>query len=500
MSTISTTHYASIGKRFVAVLIDNLLLQVMFFIAYGKPPMGQELSTPRGIGANLLAALIAWLYFAVMESSSLQATFGKRLLSIIVTDTKGNKIFFGRATLRYLAKSLWLIILFFALIVALMSQTISAGKANTAYLAFAGLLILVSLCVALIGYLMAFFTPEKQALHDMIARCIVVNGGGEPVTIPWKSLIAIAFCYIILGRVVVGQLPGTVSTNTVSPISSNTQLAPTNAPTAILSIPSTSNNQQNPPAINNDNSNNTNNTNSVFGELVPANTTIYGVWELNFANGVTQHQALLSMRGTSGVMVVRFLGDKGVTQIVRQNMTLWSSAKGLVLIGNNPIDTKTNTLSPTYAPDNFFIATRPDNSVVLRNYSLSGANKSLTESPVERKFLGYPSIGINMVELTPEKRNEINQQNNLPLVNRDNGVLVLSVNDNSTALRSGVKAGDVIISINENNVTNVKQVQTAIQSSGLDSVLNFNVDRSGESVALKVSVGCCYNPQQKVQK
>ncbi|MBW4601633.1 MAG: PDZ domain-containing protein [Calothrix sp. FI2-JRJ7] len=160
-------------------------------------------------------------------------------------------------------------------------------------------------------------------------------------------------------------------------------------------------------------------------------------------------------------------------------MTLWSSAKGLVLVGNNPIDVKTNTSSPTYAPDNFLIATRPDNSVVLRNYSLSGANKSLTESPVERKFLGYPSIGINMVELTPEKRSEINRKNNLPLITRDSGVLVVSVNANSTASRSGVKPGDVIVSINENNVSNVKQVQNAIQSSGLDSVLKFNLDRGG---------------------
>lgn len=481
MTTISTTHYASIGKRFVAVLIDSLLLQVVFFVAYGKPPIGEELSTPKGIAANVLATLIGWVYFAVMESSSLQATFGKRLLSIIVTDMDGKKISFGRATLRYLGKSLWLIIFIFALIVAVRSQTISAGKANTAYLAFAGLLILVSLGVAVVGYLMAFFTPEKQALHDMIARCVVVNGGGEPVNIPWKSLIALAVGYIILGRVVVGQLPGTASTNTVSPISSNTQTAPTNTPTPAPNILSENNNQQNP----------------LFGELLPANTTIYGVWELNFANGVVQHQALLSMRGTSGLMAVRFPGDNGVTQTVRQNMTLWSSAKGLVLVGNNPIDVKTNTPNPTYAPDNFLIATRPDNSVVLRNYSLSGANKSLTESPVERKFLGYPSIGINMVELTPEKRNEVNQKSNLPFqVTTDNGVLVLSVNANSTASRSGVKAGDVILSINENSVSNVKQVQNAIQSSGLDSVLKFNVDRGGESVALNVSVGCCYNPQQ----
>ncbi len=472
MTTISTTHYASIGKRFVAILIDSLLLQVMFFIAYGKPPMGEELSTSKGIAANLLAGLIGWVYFAVMESSSLQATFGKRLLSIIVTDTNGNKISFGRATLRYLAKSLWIIIFIFALIVALISQTISSGK-NTPYLAFAGLLILIAVAVAFIGYLMAFFTPEKQALHDMIARCVVVNGGGEPVKIPWKSLIAIAFVGIILGRIVIAQLPST-STNSTNTEVSNPEQVTTNTP--IPNVPDVSNKS------------------NIFGELAEARTTIYGVWELDFASGVIQHQALLSMHGTSGIMAVRFLGDNGVTQTVRQNMTLWSSAKGLVLTGSNPVDAKTNTPSPTYAPDNFLIATQPDNSVILRNYSLSGANKSLTESPVERKFLGYPSIGINMIELTPEKRAELNQKQ-LPQVTRDSGVLVVNVNANSTASQSGIKPGDVILSINDNNMTNIKQVQTAIQSSGLDSVLKLDIDRGGENLALKVSVGCCYNPQ-----
>jgi uncharacterized RDD family membrane protein YckC len=54
----------------------------------------------------LLYLLIRWLYFAIMESSSYQATFGKQLLEIKVTDMDGNRISFWRATLRYFAKIL----------------------------------------------------------------------------------------------------------------------------------------------------------------------------------------------------------------------------------------------------------------------------------------------------------------------------------------------------------------------------------------------------------
>jgi len=94
------------------------------------------------IGASLMLWLVigaaAWLYFALMESSSKQATLGKMALSIIVTDMNGNRLTFGRATGRYFGK-------------------------------------IISGMILMIGYIMAGFTEKKQALHDIIAGCLVVN-------------------------------------------------------------------------------------------------------------------------------------------------------------------------------------------------------------------------------------------------------------------------------------------------------------------------------------
>lgn len=72
-----------------------------------------------------------------MESSPTQATLGKMTLGIIVTDTEGKRVSFGRATGRHWAKIISGLILF-------------------------------------IGYFMAAFTSRKQALHDIIADCLVV--------------------------------------------------------------------------------------------------------------------------------------------------------------------------------------------------------------------------------------------------------------------------------------------------------------------------------------
>ena len=79
-----------------------------------------------------------WLYFSLMESSSWQATLGKKALGLYVTDLEGNRITFARATGRYFAK-------------------------------------LISSLTLLIGYIMAGFTEKKQALHDMIAGCLVMR-------------------------------------------------------------------------------------------------------------------------------------------------------------------------------------------------------------------------------------------------------------------------------------------------------------------------------------
>lgn len=86
----------------------------------------------------LFGSIGAWLYFSLFESSRKQATPGKLLLCLKVVGPDGSRISFGRATERYFVKFL---------------SALTLGA----------------------GYIMAGFTPKKQALHDMIAKCFVVR-------------------------------------------------------------------------------------------------------------------------------------------------------------------------------------------------------------------------------------------------------------------------------------------------------------------------------------
>ena len=154
-----TVQYGGFWLRFVAYIIDGLILSIAqgiflipFFIFFGflgytegvfeDPDAMSEGVAFAMIGLFSLFALFAiavgWLYFALFESSDKQATLGKMALNLKVTDMYGNKISFGRATGRYFGK-------------------------------------FVSGLIFNIGYIIAGFTEKKQALHDIMAGCLVIR-------------------------------------------------------------------------------------------------------------------------------------------------------------------------------------------------------------------------------------------------------------------------------------------------------------------------------------
>jgi uncharacterized RDD family membrane protein YckC len=91
--------------------------------------------TPAGLAITLMAN---WIYYTLFEASSWQATLGKRIMKIYVADLNGQRVTFGRAALRNISK-------------------------------------IISSLTFLVGYFLAGFTEKKQALHDIIASCLVLR-------------------------------------------------------------------------------------------------------------------------------------------------------------------------------------------------------------------------------------------------------------------------------------------------------------------------------------
>jgi uncharacterized RDD family membrane protein YckC len=151
--------YAGFWLRFVAYIIDDLILGFAGFLI-SIPFIGGIVFSAIGIGNNpdntenmvkgiagilgsvfgliVVVVVLGWLYFALMESSKNQATLGKMALGLKVTDLEGNPISFARATGRYFGK-------------------------------------IISGMILYIGYIIAGLTEKKQALHDIMATCLVVR-------------------------------------------------------------------------------------------------------------------------------------------------------------------------------------------------------------------------------------------------------------------------------------------------------------------------------------
>ena len=124
--------FASIWIRFAALFIDGLTLSVtsslFTYIFYGSS--NEYPFTPH-------SWIIAWLYFAGMESSSNMGTIGKIIVGIKVVDEQGERISFLNATGRYFAK-------------------------------------IISAAILFIGFIMAAFDINRQTLHDKLAKTFVI--------------------------------------------------------------------------------------------------------------------------------------------------------------------------------------------------------------------------------------------------------------------------------------------------------------------------------------
>jgi uncharacterized RDD family membrane protein YckC len=141
--------YAGFWIRFLAVVIDSILLNIALLVV--RIPLGVTMLTPTlrrdpaammaMVGAVAVASLVSIAVTAGYEIyfiSAKGATLGKMALGLKVVRTDGAPISMGLSTARYFSK--WL-----------------------------------SAIIFMIGYIMAGFDDQKRALHDRICETRVIR-------------------------------------------------------------------------------------------------------------------------------------------------------------------------------------------------------------------------------------------------------------------------------------------------------------------------------------
>ncbi|OUL28061.1 HhoA/HhoB/HtrA family serine endopeptidase [Nostoc sp. 106C] len=99
----------------------------------------------------------------------------------------------------------------------------------------------------------------------------------------------------------------------------------------------------------------------------------------------------------------------------------------------------------------------------------------------------HPYLGIQMVTLTPEIKERINNELGDRInLTTDKGVLLVNIVPRSPAFAAGLKTGDVIRSINNQPVNKIEEVQKLVENSKIGNPLQMQVERNGQITQVAV--------------
>lgn len=122
------------------------------------------------------------------------------------------------------------------------------------------------------------------------------------------------------------------------------------------------------------------------------------------------------------------------------------------------------------------------------------AEKLITEGKVD-----HPYLGISMVTLNDQTKQQLNQNENFNLTNEE-GVLIVKIMPNSPAAKAGLQSGDIIQSIEGEAITEPSQVQKKVESKDVGSDLTLDLRRQQKELKIPVTLGVLPTQPQPSQQ
>lgn len=111
----------------------------------------------------------------------------------------------------------------------------------------------------------------------------------------------------------------------------------------------------------------------------------------------------------------------------------------------------------------------------------------IADQLAEHGSVEHAYLGIQMLTLSPQVKQEINSNPNSGLsVSEEQGVLVAKVIPDSPAAKAGLRAGDVIQTVNGQTVTDADEIQQIVEGSQVGSNLQLQLKRNGQDMNLSI--------------
>ena len=112
--------------------------------------------------------------------------------------------------------------------------------------------------------------------------------------------------------------------------------------------------------------------------------------------------------------------------------------------------------------------------------------RRISQQLIAKGRVDHPYLGIVMATLNQELKERLQSELNSFDVSADKGVLLVRVIPRSPAAISGMRAGDVIKSINNQSVTNTEQVQKIVEKSSIGQTLTVRIQRRTGIIQLSI--------------
>jgi S1-C subfamily serine protease len=110
------------------------------------------------------------------------------------------------------------------------------------------------------------------------------------------------------------------------------------------------------------------------------------------------------------------------------------------------------------------------------------ANQLLTDGRAS-----HPFLGIQMVDVTPEVRSQL-EENNLALPDAAR-VAIVGVLENTPAEKAGLRPGDAIEQINGIEISSAADVQDVVEASEVGELLQVQINRQGQIQSIGIRPG-----------